>query len=166
MLPSRSPSCPARRSSARAGRLVICTRRLWGLTGALSRLDLRVPPPALPALQGFVATLGPPGLDPDSLAQFLEWLEAVEIPPLAVSPGQLAGISGAARAVIAIRTQLGFDPLALKAAPALAFGAGPARSEEHTSELPSLMRRSYAVFCLKKKHTKTHQSNAHTTILI
>src|SRR3546814_8395943 len=29
-----------------------------------------------------------------------------------------------------------------------------ARSEEHTSELKSLMRRSYAVFCLKKK--KTH----------
>src|SRR3546814_5393651 len=26
------------------------------------------------------------------------------------------------------------------------------RSEEHTSELPSLMRSSYAVFCLKKKH--------------
>src|SRR3546814_7471118 len=26
-----------------------------------------------------------------------------------------------------------------------------ARSEEHTSELPSLMRHSYAVFCLKKK---------------
>src|SRR3546814_2783245 len=28
-----------------------------------------------------------------------------------------------------------------------------ARSEEHTSELQSLMRISYAVFCLKKKHT-------------
>src|SRR3546814_5334673 len=28
-----------------------------------------------------------------------------------------------------------------------------ARSEEHTSELPSLMRISYAVFCLKKKKT-------------
>src|SRR3546814_2458462 len=27
------------------------------------------------------------------------------------------------------------------------------RSEEHTSELQSLMRNSYAVFCLKKKHT-------------
>src|SRR3546814_7512700 len=26
------------------------------------------------------------------------------------------------------------------------------RSEEHTSELPSLMRNSYAVFCLKKKN--------------
>src|SRR3546814_8096790 len=29
------------------------------------------------------------------------------------------------------------------------------RSEEHTSELQSLMRSSYAVFCLKKKKTKT-----------
>src|SRR3546814_12353486 len=28
---------------------------------------------------------------------------------------------------------------------------GPGRSEEHTSELQSLMRISYAVFCLKKK---------------
>src|SRR3546814_9276934 len=33
------------------------------------------------------------------------------------------------------------------------------RSEEHTSELQSLMRISYAVFCLKKKnHTKAHRS--------
>src|SRR3546814_9386772 len=31
-----------------------------------------------------------------------------------------------------------------------------ARSEEHTSELQSLMRNSYAVFCLKKKNT-THK---------
>src|SRR3546814_6350915 len=33
-------------------------------------------------------------------------------------------------------------------------GAFLARSEEHTSELQSLMRNSYAVFCLKKKKTK------------
>src|SRR3546814_2905905 len=32
------------------------------------------------------------------------------------------------------------------------------RSEEHTSELQSLMRISYAVFCLKKKKTSTTQS--------
>src|SRR3546814_4273476 len=32
----------------------------------------------------------------------------------------------------------------------------PARSEEHTSELQSLMRISYAVFCLKKKNQKYH----------
>src|SRR3546814_2456923 len=31
-------------------------------------------------------------------------------------------------------------------------GGGAGRSEEHTSELQSLMRISYAVFCLKKKH--------------
>src|SRR3546814_7303650 len=32
---------------------------------------------------------------------------------------------------------------------------GIARSEEHTSELQSLMRISYAVFCLKKKNNNT-----------
>src|SRR3546814_5994302 len=31
------------------------------------------------------------------------------------------------------------------------IGFGGGRSEEHTSELPSLIRLSYAVFCLKKK---------------
>src|SRR3546814_2049838 len=36
------------------------------------------------------------------------------------------------------------------------------RSEEHTSELQSLMRISYAVFCLKKK-TKTSQTKQHAT---
>src|SRR3546814_3693439 len=32
------------------------------------------------------------------------------------------------------------------------------RSEEHTSELQSLMRISYAVFCLKKKNKKTNRT--------
>src|SRR3546814_6163702 len=37
-----------------------------------------------------------------------------------------------------------------------------ARSEEHTSELQSLMRISYAVFCLKKKNkTSTHNHQQH-----
>src|SRR3546814_2891101 len=36
----------------------------------------------------------------------------------------------------------------------MATASGP-RSEEHTSELQSLMRISYAVFCLKKKKNKT-----------
>src|SRR3546814_1840969 len=36
--------------------------------------------------------------------------------------------------------------------------AGKNRSEEHTSELQSLMRISYAVFCLKKKKTKNMMS--------
>src|SRR3546814_8604527 len=37
-----------------------------------------------------------------------------------------------------------------------------ARSEEHTSELQSLMRISYAVFCLKQK-TTTHTNTINTT---
>src|SRR3546814_1983489 len=37
---------------------------------------------------------------------------------------------------------------------AVAGRQGVARSEEHTSELQSLMRNSYAVFCLKKKTNK------------
>src|SRR3546814_5015749 len=35
------------------------------------------------------------------------------------------------------------------------------RSEEHTSELQSLMRISYAVFCLKKKKIKQNRENVH-----
>src|SRR3546814_5464891 len=42
-----------------------------------------------------------------------------------------------------------------KSAPALACGNAMIRSEEHTSELQSLMRISYAVFCLKKKKNET-----------
>src|SRR3546814_10286070 len=38
---------------------------------------------------------------------------------------------------------------------------GSDRSEEHTSELQSLMRISYAVFCLKKK--KTNNTHPNTT---
>src|SRR3546814_4196355 len=44
--------------------------------------------------------------------------------------------------------------LTLPATAAFIAAAGPiVRSEEHTSELQSLMRISYAVFCLKKKNT-------------
>src|SRR3546814_11527939 len=46
-----------------------------------------------------------------------------------------------------------------------AASAGPGRSrrrsEEHTSELQSLMRISYAVFCLKKKKNQQHTSRRH-----
>src|SRR3546814_2954077 len=41
-------------------------------------------------------------------------------------------------------------------------GASADRSEEHTSELQSLMRISYAVFCLKKKTKHTYKQNPQT----
>src|SRR3546814_6427819 len=48
-----------------------------------------------------------------------------------------------------------------RAAPAKGF----TRSEEHTSELQSLMRISYAVFCLKKKkHQKYNTKKEHQSL--
>src|SRR3546814_9507274 len=41
-------------------------------------------------------------------------------------------------------------------------GTAAGRSEEHTSELQSLMRISYAVFCLKKKNRKETHSHIET----
>src|SRR3546814_5085556 len=58
-----------------------------------------------------------------------------------------------------------WDPAAKAAAPATLRLRLPIRSEEHTSELQSLMRTSYAVFCLKKKKTqkKTDENKQHTS---
>src|SRR3546814_8136693 len=44
----------------------------------------------------------------------------------------------------------------------LSSGLANLRSEEHTSELQSLMRISYAVFCLKKKKKKIHNNQKRT----
>src|SRR3546814_1121990 len=68
-------------------------------------------------------------------------------------PGKIAVPAGK-------RTDLSLVPSHLRRCCPPASGGGPAdarglaegnRSEEHTSELQSLMRLSYAVFCLKKK---------------
>src|SRR3546814_2989518 len=55
------------------------------------------------------------------------------------------------------RPRTGRDQHVAAAPFALRGGQAHARSEEHTSELQSLMRISYAVFCLKKKNDTTHQ---------
>src|SRR3546814_10577785 len=52
-------------------------------------------------------------------------------------------------------------------APAAARSSAAARrSEEHTSELQSLMRTSYAVFCLQKKQTNTHIHHIHYKVYL
>src|SRR3546814_3689148 len=58
--------------------------------------------------------------------------------------------------VIADKAQL-VEYLEAGCKPADAWRIGTERSEEHTSELQSLMRISYAVFCLKK--TKLNENN-------
>src|SRR3546814_9300855 len=50
------------------------------------------------------------------------------------------------------------DELSILAEIGVAAAKDALRSEEHTSELQSLMRISYAVFCLKKKNNTDHQS--------
>src|SRR3546814_1859770 len=57
---------------------------------------------------------------------------------------------------------LGIDQLEIDAGAqpqAITLDASGDRSEEHTSELQSLMRISYAVFCLKKKKTRQVYQN-------
>src|SRR3546814_8491146 len=51
--------------------------------------------------------------------------------------------------------------------PKIPAGLKPMRSEEHTSELQSLMRISYAVFCLKKKNNKKKKriNTMYTTVM-
>src|SRR3546814_6810124 len=56
--------------------------------------------------------------------------------------------------------ELGFTLEEVRALLGLAVIGEGSRSEEHTSELQSLMRISYAVFCLKKK-TDTNIQNVH-----
>src|SRR3546814_7041229 len=58
----------------------------------------------------------------------------------------------------ALATGLLFDG---NRAAGVAYTVRTARSEEHTSELQSLMRISYAVFCLKKKNSNTNTTDDH-----
>src|SRR3546814_10132643 len=99
--------------------------------------------------------------DLESLFQLhgAETIAAVIVEPVAGSTGVLLPPRGYLERLRDIATRHGilliFDEVIT------GFGRlGTPRSEEHTSELQSLMRISYAVFCLKKKikqhHTETH----------
>src|SRR3546814_5231673 len=81
--------------------------------------------------------------------------EAVDHPGRHVVDGKV-GRGGRAGSGQLLEDDRGVEPRQARAALILAaIDAGkPKRSEEHTSELQSLMRNSYAVLCLKKKHKK------------
>src|SRR3546814_3538161 len=79
-------------------------------------------------------------------------------PPHRQPPGRgtIQGLSSVASGqgrfrAIWIRREVTIWPLAPEEIETLRLRLKVSRSEEHTSELQSLMRRSYAVFCLKKK---------------
>src|SRR3546814_8968335 len=78
--------------------------------------------------------------------------------PARQGPAPAAAVRALQRLGAVPRAQLGARPAAGRAA----LARQRARSEEHTSELQSLMRISYAVFCLKKKtRRKTSQVKNH-----
>src|SRR3546814_6955157 len=75
----------------------------------------------------------------------------------APTPAQIRNIE--TRLARSMRAEAAADPQAWHALPlADQLQAAAKRSEEHTSELQSLMRISYAVLCLKKKNKHTTQS--------
>src|SRR3546814_8987060 len=91
------------------------------------------------------------GYDPERGAQVIARARAFLDEAVPLAGGSWTDLSGP-------------DGIVLKN-PAQYVGKTHKRSEEHTSELQSLMRISYAVFCLKKKihiHTKITKLNTYT----
>src|SRR3546814_3027313 len=78
--------------------------------------------------------------------------------PLDASPANAQPSPSDVQKAAAFRRQITDDPRAPKVSPK----GYDVRSEEHTSELQSLMRISYAVFCLKKKNKKLQTQSTNT----
>src|SRR3546814_1737389 len=92
---------------------------------------------------------------------FRSWLVAkIERAEAVADDETLDGLIKASDAVMVARGDLGVE-----IGDAELVGIQKKRSEEHTSELQSLMRISYAVFCLKKKKTtvQTHSTGPNNT---
>src|SRR3546814_5763283 len=105
---------------------------------------------SLPASVGFIALLGIAVLNGVVLVSYFNQLHAEGLSRLQCV---VVGAERRLRPVMmtASITAFGLIPLL--------FASGPGRSEEHTSELQSLMRISYAVFCLKKKKQTNSTTN-------
>src|SRR3546814_5946825 len=80
----------------------------------------------------------------------------VEIQVLAAERQIMRNIAGEGRCCSSRGRKINAQPLPLLIA------VCKRRSEEHTSELQSLMRISYAVFCLKKKTTQKPKPHLHS----
>src|SRR3546814_5496123 len=91
---------------------------------------------------------------PELISDHLCWtgIDGVQLHDLMPLPHTVEAVRHVARRVRQVQDALGRQLLLENV-----------RSEEHTSELQSLMRISYAVFCLKKKKKKRRQ-NLHGTV--
>src|SRR3546814_6464466 len=89
--------------------------------------------------------------DVDDLAAFLGDLDP-SVPVLPVGVGSNLIVRDGGVPGVVVRLPKSMARVSIEPGTRVREGA---RSEEHTSELQSLMRISYAVFCLKKKKPKT-----------
>src|SRR3546814_5574534 len=92
---------------------------------------------------------------------FRSYLDPVQVLDEVVGPGGRGRRDRAQSRALGVAAAVG-----LAAVVGLLLASPEGRSEEHTSELQSLMRISYAVFCLKKKKkyitsNATHTHNTH-----
>src|SRR3546814_1653913 len=103
------------------------------------------------------------GVDPDRLT--LELTEQAMLSDPASAAAQLAQIRSLGCAIAIDDFGTGYSSLSLLARlpiDYLKIDSGFTRSEEHTSELQSLMRISYAVFCLKTKNKQIARTQTQT----
>src|SRR3546814_7860978 len=83
-----------------------------------------------------------------------------EVAVLSEATSVIIAVNGRPEHALSVTVPADFDAQApLAPGLAVAVVVKPERSEEHTSELQSLMRISYAVFCLKKK-IKSNDTNS------
>src|SRR3546814_2461118 len=125
-------------TAASMGRIAVPEMRLAGYDPKLAT--------AVVAASGTLGSLIPPSV----LMVIYGWLTQQSIGKLLLA-GLVPGLLTAAVYTLLIITRCALNPR-----------LAPKRSEEHTSELQSLMRISYAVFCLKNTKNKARK-NSHTT---
>src|SRR3546814_7324402 len=118
---------------------------------------MRQPPRASRSTFSPIAIETRRGLDTDMIEPFFITAKSEQQQSQADDPNEVssvAAVQGVSRirrnCVVSLpsRAPIPFDPIA--------SGRRAPRSEEHTSELQSLMRISYAVFCLQKKNTQKY----------
>src|SRR3546814_7392277 len=94
------------------------------------------------------------------------WPDRLQLPGQRPGLPDTRGMVRGHRGRIRIDCKVWRQVMARATGPLPAGCRGLARSEEHTSELQSLMRISYAVFCLKKKKKQEHNATYTTQHLL
>src|SRR3546814_3025786 len=97
-------------------------------------------------------------VDTDRAERALGMIESGDRPDILITDHIMPGMTGVE---LALRLRADHPQIALLIISG--YEGVDLRSEEHTSELQSLMRISYAVFCLKKKHDYNRHKAATAT---